>query len=95
MSIKNQEYTMSVVDLSTAESLKTAIENFAGNFYDQISINAPLIWYIQQFLVQKFDDYIDLHHFASLVNEYINDEEINSSAQSLITVIDEYVIYNL
>jgi hypothetical protein len=101
----NRNYTMSVVDLSQAVALKTAIEGLAGELDFSIPEHAYTLWDIRQNQVQEFPNrlsavfyqkeyYIDLYHFAQLVNVNFTDQAIKDAAQNLLAAINDYVVYN-
>lgn len=94
-------YTISVADLSQAVALKTSIENLACELDLNIPEHAYTLWDIRQNQVLEFPShtshteyYIDLYHFAQLVNVNFSDQAIKDAAQNLLAAIDDYVVYN-
>ncbi len=101
MAEDGSSYTMSVADLSQAVALKAAIENLAGELDFNIPEHAYTLWDIRQNQVQVFPSrgthteyYIDLYHFAQLVNVNFTDQAIKDAAQNLLAAIDDYLVYN-
>lgn len=102
---KDKYHTMSIVDLSQAENLKTSIEDLAGELNFDLSFSAAKLWNIRNNKVQKFpsswlnrllssDLYIDLYHFAELVNNDFDALSIQTAAQNVMNAVDNYVVHN-
>jgi len=90
--------TISVLDLSRAEAVRQAVDNFSTALRN--NLNAVKI-YVQnaRSATQKFDsrdyykitdddEYLDLYHFAQRVNQYVPNSEVQAAAQRVMDVLN-------
>ena len=96
-------YTISAVDLTQISTVVTATNALAAALDANLeSITTTLALVVQD--VQRFDQdgsdeltvndtYLDLYHFATLVEAYINEPDIIAAAQQVQQALLNYVIY--
>jgi alpha-tubulin suppressor-like RCC1 family protein len=99
----NCDYTMSAADISKLNTVVTATNTLAQRLNSNMGTITNTLTTIRS-TVQRFDNmapigtinqsdqYIDLYHFAQLVNANISDSDIQGAAQAVITAIDSYII---
>jgi KaiC/GvpD/RAD55 family RecA-like ATPase len=103
---KNSEYayriqnaTMSAIDLTKIMSLTAAIDDFAlklkenENFYNYLinSARNQTEGYEGPF-ANQIGYYIDLYHFAMLTNQSVLDEELQNTADQVMTTLESIII---
>lgn len=100
-------YSISVADLSQIEPLHQAVHVFADAIADHLR-DSPESWLtfsqiisdVQHFdssgnlKIEDNDEYIDLYHFALLINTRISDTNLKAVAQSVMDRVQDYIIYN-
>lgn len=96
--------TLSIVDLAEVEAAKTAAWELAGILESEMQTYHEAIESILSD-VQHFDsdgrldlnrddEFVDLYHFALLVNQRINDDNVTQKARALISSLNSYVVWN-
>jgi hypothetical protein len=90
--------TMSGVDLSQISSLKTAVDNLAQRLKDSESIYNNEIrlargqteGYMDP--AEMYGWYMDLYHFAQLIYQHIQDDDIRNDASQVMTLLSSAVV---
>ena len=92
---KNNNYTMSAIDLMQLKSLGRDIDDFSNRLIDNFSKYENEIRGSRN-NVQTYDNFgvedVDLFHFASLIKENIDNTDIKNSSQMLMDAINITVI---
>jgi len=93
--------TMSGVDLSQMLTLKTAVDNFAQRLNNSESVfnneirkaRGQAEGYMGPY-IDMYGWYMDLHDFAQLIYQYIDNAEIRNDANQVMTLVSSAVIVN-
>ena len=94
--------TLSAVRTGPIEKVAASLDGFAQALLNSLNENQMLLRKIQAD-VQKFgetwqrrkQDYIDLYQFVSLCRDRLSQEDIRTSAESLLCVLDEIIVCNI
>lgn len=96
--------TISVVDLSLVNNVKVGIDNLANSLSANMQDNHAEITSILADVqhhdtdsdsdIDSDDEFVDLYDFSLLVNQRINDTVTQNFATDLITILNQYVVWN-
>lgn len=102
--VEDKPGTVSVVDLTKIDTVISDIDNLARLLEENIVTNfltlASIVLDVQHldsdgdFDIDLEDEFIDLYHFAYLVNADFDDPAIQNNAQALLSSLDEYIVWN-
>lgn len=92
---KNNNYTLSAVDMSSMNDVAIKLDDFAKKLKDNFSKYENEIRYCRN-RTQSYENWsvvsIDIYHFAYLINETIDNKEIQNSSKQMMNAIENAVI---